>query len=386
MHVRWGGLLIVALGVACASDGDVDCSRDASAPANGANGTQGTNGSGGNGSGDAGAPDATSPFDAGETGGGDGGTTLDAGEACGQAGGRAVTIAEDIQVCLPPVVCNPETCPPGLGTCVDGECRFLGDYRGLATYPEAWATHYCDLLGGGCHGVSQVEFAEDNADAVATAHSLPLCQSALPHERCVGISASPPMMVGNSEEAKDPVTGERVDTWGLGMTEASGLCYELDGPGGPVLVLMTDRCGGYCTCNGSGFQECGPCVNAPDMSPHCACVGTVPGLWGDCCGVGCGAVKQDCDWCASNNHPHFDLDVHAFNHLCGEQALMGSCRLTRARPVPCMAPNPAWPPGGTNCKENSFWCEGPQPHHAQVPGTTCCCNYDLTPQPDGTCR
>lgn len=310
--------------------------------------------------------------------------------ACGWRGeGRALAVAPDVEVCLPKVVCNAETCPPQLGTCVAGACQYKAGYSGLQTLPEAWATYYCDLQAGGCHGVTQVHFAEETAATVAKNLALPTCY-ANGGTKCVGIVASPPMMVGNSQEAKNP-DGTIVANWGLGMTEASGLCYEIEGPGGAAVVAITDRCGGYCKCKGSGFQECGPCVNAADMQTNCACVGAVPGVFGQCCGLGCGgAVKADCDWCASNNHPHFDLDTATFNHVCGGSAGNGSCKLGKARFVPCLTPEAAWPPGGGggSCPANSFACPAgaPTPSQPQIPGTGCCCNWGLTPGADGKCH
>jgi hypothetical protein len=310
------------------------------------------------------------------------------GSSCGAAGGTPLHVGDGIDVCLPKTVCTAETCPPSLGTCEAGVCTFLGSYRGLQTLPEAWATYYCTLSSGGCHGVTQLEFAEVTAGKIAKALSLPLCEGASGKGACVGIAASSPMVVGNSQVAIDPATGKTVAGWGLGLTEASGLCYELTGPGGVALVALTDRCGGYCKCGGSGYQECGPCVSAADMQPNCACVGAVPGIAGECCGRGCGVTKADCDWCASNNHPHFDLDTAAFDHLCGEDKKNGSCRIEKVRFVPCLAPS-GWPPGGGGgpaCKAGSFECAAPVDHHAGVPGTKCCCNWDSKPQPDGTCK
>jgi hypothetical protein len=308
---------------------------------------------------------------------------------CGyQNRGTVLHVADQIDLCLPPVVCTSETCPPALGTCVAGVCQHSPGYAALLTTPQVWSTYYCTLSTGGCHGVTQIEYPEVTAMRIATALALPLCEGAAGSGRCVGIAASNPLVVGNSQEARDPSTGQLVGAWGLGMTEASGLCYELTGPGGTAVVALTDRCGGYCRCNGSGFQECGPCVNAPDMQPNCACVGAVPGLYTQCCGNGCATTQQDCDWCASNTHAHFDLDTGAFNHVCGAAASAGSCRITSARFVPCLAAQSAWPPGGggATCRTGSFQCSGPMPHQVQVPGTSCCCNYDLLPQPDGTCR
>ncbi len=266
------------------------------------------------------------------------------GAACGYQGkGRSLHVAAGIDVCLPPNVCTSETCPPPLGTCVAGVCQYKTGYLGLQTQPEAWATYYCELASGGCHGVTQVEYPEVTAAKIAQSKGLSLCKGAAAGATCVGIAASSPMMVGNSQVAIDPSTQAPVKPWGLGLTEASGLCYELTGPGGKVLVALTDRCGGYCKCKGSGYQECGPCVSAPDMEPNCACVGAVPGVATNCCGRGCATVKQDCDWCASNNHPHFDLDTDAFNHMCGADAINGSCRIADVKFVACNAAV-TWPP------------------------------------------
>ncbi len=353
--------------------------------AGGAN-TAGTGAGGSSGtSGTAGTPGTHGGMSGGH-GGGTGGTS--SGTGCGFKGeGERLEVTANIEICLPPVVCTSETCPPPLGDCVNGKCVFKGEYEGLLTLPEAWATHYCDLPGGGCHGVSQIAFPEVTAQKVAEALGYPLCSTAFAgDEKCVGITASSPMVVGNSEVAIDPDSGSIVSNWGLGMTEASGLCYEVSGPGGTVVVAITDRCGGYCTCGGSGNQECGPCVSAPDMSPGCACVGTVPGLHSECCGRGCASVNQDCDWCASNNHPHFDVDLDAFNWVCGEDAINGSCQLSTVRFFECLAPSGQWPPGGGSCKAESFHCNGsPTAHNELVPDTRCCCNWNQCPQPDGTC-
>jgi hypothetical protein len=362
------GLLLVGVGIiACSTDGassPVDARHDlvidASAPHDVAHDTDGAH--------DTAVPDGTAA-------------------GCGYKGtGTPRTIAPGIELCLPEVVCTAETCPPPLGDCTAGACVFKGGYNGLATLPEAWATYYCDLASGGCHGVTQIDYPEVTADQISQALGIPTCGAAPSSApKCIGIAASSPMVVGNSQEAIDPATGAPVALWGLGLTEASGLCYELQGPGGTVLVALTDRCGGYCSCKGSGYQECGPCVSAADMSPNCACVGPVPGLFSECCGLGCPTTLANCDWCASNNHPHFDVDTAAFNKLCGAEAGKGSCKLTKVSTLSCLAPK-AWPPGGAaGCKQGSFWCSGPSPHHAQVPGTSCCCNWDLVPQPDGTC-
>jgi hypothetical protein len=300
--------------------------------------------------------------------------------------GTPLQVASGVEVCLPPVVCTAETCPPSLGQCVGGQCVFGAGYKGVSTLPQAWATHYCALSTGGCHGVTQIDFPEVTAQKIATATGKPVCDVTAT-DGCVGIAASSPMVVGNSQEAVDPATQMMVKAWGLGLTEASGLCYRVTGPGGTAVVALTDRCGGYCKCNGSGFQECGPCVNAPSMEPNCPCVGTAPSLYAQCCGNGCPTLNAECDWCASNNHPHFDLDDGTFNFVCGAVAANGSCQLSAVAFFSCLAPDP-WPPGGGGgtCGANAFQCNAtPAAHQDLVPGTGCCCNYNQCPQADGSC-
>jgi hypothetical protein len=306
------------------------------------------------------------------------------GGGCGyREAGVPLHVANGLDLCMPPVACTSEVCPPELGDCVNDRCVFHAGYQGVATLPEAWVTYYCELEGGGCHGVTQIEFPEITAQKVATARGLPLCAEASGGtSECVGIAAAPAMIVGNSQEAVDSTTKQTVADWGLGLTEASGLCYELTGPGGTVLVALTDRCGGYCECKGSSFEECGPCVNAPDMKLQCPCVGTVPPLYTSCCGNGCGTTTNpQCDWCASNNHPHFDLDTASFNRICGSLSTQGSCKLASVRYVPCLDV-PGWPPGGGgggSCQGGSFQCATTLPHQEQLPGTSCCCSWNACP-------
>ena len=247
---------------------------------------------------------------------------------CGYQGkGRVLEVGPDITLCIPPQTCLPETCPPTLGSCVAGQCVYKAGYQGLATLPEAWTTHYCDLQSGACQGVHQFDTVLQTAQALAAKAALPLCKAGAPGAQCVGIVAAPPMMVGNREKFKE--------NWGLGLTEASGLCYEVSGPGGSALLALTDRCGGYCKCPSAGgaeFNERGLCNEAADMTPLCECRGA-----NNC-------STQQCDWCAANNHPHFDVDDDTFNHLCGDQALKGSCQLSKAKFVACLEPRADWPP------------------------------------------
>ena len=130
--------------------------------------------------------------------------------ACGYKGqGHVLDVSADISLCVPPQTCLPETCPPPLGSCVNDQCVFKPGYQGLETLPEAWATHYCDLQSGACQGVHQFDPVLVTAQSVAATASLSLCKSSAAGAKCVGIVASPPMMIGKSRER----VGEKLGSW-----------------------------------------------------------------------------------------------------------------------------------------------------------------------------
>ncbi len=274
----------------------------------------------------------------------DAGSAQVEGPACGYQGlGHLLQISADEQICVPPVVCTPsETCPRGLADCVAGKCVFKTGYHGLATLPEAWATYYCDLPSGGCDGSVQNPKPYELAKAIAAKFGPVCADSPDGTGPCVGIAAVPPLLAGNSQIALDPSTGGTVSPWGQGMTAASGLCYRITGPSGASAVIgITDRCAGYCKCSPANTQnECSMCINAPDTTTDCPCVGSAPPLYGKSCDQ-----ALQCDWCASNNHAHFDLDNATFQHVCGAPGQHdGSCKLARVEVVTdCVAARADWP-------------------------------------------
>ena len=319
-----------------------------------------------------------------------------------------LTVSPTISVYIPYQVCRPENCPPSVATC-DTKTNTCVPIAGsgwtrLTTWPQATVTNYCTLTTTGCQGVTQIQTPYTTATTVGKNLGYPLCASDN-SVTCVGIVASPAAMVGNSQEATDPSTGTFVKNWGMGLTEASGVCYKLVGPGGAtVIVATTDRCGGYCTCSAqSSKAECGPCVNAADLAPGCPCAGTVGTEYSSCCGLdkycpGNAKVDAECDWCAAQAHPHFDLDTDTFNAVCGSQAGDGSCILASAHPIQCMTPL-AWPPGsgssgggggggGVTCGTDAWDCSsgGNDPtNQPKIPGTSCCCNWGKTPTTGTNC-
>eukprot|EP00483_Globobulimina_turgida_P009690 UN09709 len=107
--------------------------------------------------------------------------------------------------------------------------------------------------------------------------------------------------------------------------------------------MITDRCAGYCNCaGGSNYYDCGQCVlssgDPTRIHPNCPCIGTDGDMYKTCCGndAACGTpLNGQCDWCAANNHAHFDLDIGTFNKVCGSQAYKGHCVLKQFVPYKC---------------------------------------------------
>lgn len=324
--------------------------------------------------------------------------------SCGyDALGSVFSVTSSIEVCLPPVYCNPETCPPALGQCVNGQCQYLSGYKGLATYPHAIATYYCQLDTGGCNGALGGSIFDMATTAASHLH-LPLC-TPTSTGNCMGIAATSPMLMGNSQIAHDALANGNVPLWGLGLSYVSGVCYELTGPGGQVTVAITDRCAGYCRCDGSvasdqaSYHECGQyqCYDSPQMHPNVPCVGTLPQIgFPSCGGFGCASTPvQQCDWCASNNHPHFDLDVYAYNHVCGSAGTAGHCDITGVKIISCDlgVASPFSASSSTSSSSsgavpaNAFHCGGvpPSPEQPVIPGTSYCCNWGTSPNAQGSC-
>jgi len=84
------------------------------------------------------------------------------------------------------------------------------------------------------------------------------------------------------------------------QASACGQCWALTGPGGTKNIQVTDCCAGY-----PGKPSC---LSSND--PYC-------------------------DWCAANDHQHFDLDWDSFVTVCGGQVNAGNCRISKAVRISC---------------------------------------------------
>jgi len=79
-----------------------------------------------------------------------------------------------------------------------------------------------------------------------------------------------------------------------------GQCWALTGPGGTANIQVTDCCAGY------------------PGNPSCLT-----------------STDALCDWCASNDNQHFDLDWNSYASVCAGQTDAGHCLLTSAVQIAC---------------------------------------------------
>lgn len=84
------------------------------------------------------------------------------------------------------------------------------------------------------------------------------------------------------------------------QASACGQCWQLTGPGGTKNIQVTDCCAGYAG------------------NPSCLT-----------------SSYSLCDWCASNDNQHFDLDWDSFATVCGNQVNAGNCHLSSATLISC---------------------------------------------------
>eukprot|EP00483_Globobulimina_turgida_P000879 UN00880 len=248
-----------------------------------------------------------------------------------------IKVGDNSYACTP-LACDYDMCDPGLGKCnnsyavIDSQCEYSesGNYSGVASFPYGVSTEYCTLSNGqGCEGGAC-------GNHISTA--------LLSQYGVTGIAAVNPWLFGLDENRNKA-------SWGQGCTTNSKICYYLDGPGGSANIMITDRCAGYCTIdlktllcdpNGQGAADCGQCVlsyyDPTKIHPNCPCIGTDGDMYPTCCGndPSCGTpLNAQCDWCAGNNHAHFDLDYGTFNRVCGSQAYKGHCVLKQFVPYKC---------------------------------------------------
>ena len=96
-------------------------------------------------------------------------------------------------------------------------------------------------------------------------------------------------MIGALHASAGSPYGHKGCTWGFNGASGQGssVCYKLRANGKEANVLVFDGCAGY-----KGSKPC--CYEGGPT---------------DC------SEESTCDWCAANDHPHFDLDTTTFGYL-----------------------------------------------------------------------
>jgi len=142
-----------------------------------------------------------------------------------------------------------------------------------------------------------------------------------------------------------------------GVGQSCGHCFNLTKGGNSAVVMVVNRCGGFCqshsavgpcATNGTTSTDCGYCVT-PTTTPTtigCSCMSAEAIQTNGYCDA---SKQHHCDHCAQNDHPHFDLDTDSLSHLCGSNNA-GVCDLDSFQWVQCggiQAQPGTFPNGGT---------------------------------------
>lgn len=240
----------------------------------------------------------------------------------------------------------------GHGQCSGGKCACTDGYTGRdCSVPPggfkyatpATVTQFCQLETGGCAAGMCVGGGQFDGSNLPPGVD--------------GVAALNPTLYG-SRYAYAAGSGMGVPNTLNGMYsfvgQSCGTCWKLTRASVSIVVTVVDRCAGYCratttspqTCSASadGGKECGECIQAGQTSaPQCSCLSS------DHTAGWCGGVATaHCDWCAANDHPHFDLDITAQMKICGDQAYSGLCSIDSFQMVACPDMLGPWPNGYFN--------------------------------------
>jgi len=243
----------------------------------------------------------------------------------------------------------------GYGSCVNNNsCACTSGYTGRDcstpsggfpyTPPVAAVTYFCQLENGGCTAGMCIGGASGVFSSFTTAN--------LP-DGITGIAAVNPTLYGSryyyssARRAINQTVGGSYTFVGQGC----GACYKLTKGSVSITVTVIDRCAGDCkaqqngVCDPSGAyeSECGICqANNQKSVPVCSCYSPDATKYNGIC---LGKNNVICDWCAGNDHPHFDLDSTSFNKICQGEAASGHCNLDGFQSISCNPFKGPWPNG-----------------------------------------
>jgi len=274
-------------------------------------------------------------------------------------------------VCVPELECNTpnlwknkanhtDMMPTEIGACnYDTGVVTLKDAWAIETYgakpasvwlvdtiPVVSTTQYCDMSTAGC-------------SCGNVACNIQATPAYLKHAKLDGVAAIPPRMYGTWSDRGDQCISNR------------NICYELTNADGKVFTIgVVGRCGGYVQCvsadegvmkklkkeykavevlnqsavTGAVGADANACLTSEGYitagtTPSCAVTNFAKDAWNvdKCYDPDAKDNKgSNIDWCASNLHPHFDMDLALQNKFCGPGA--GTCNAKHVKAVLC----PVW--------------------------------------------
>jgi len=244
----------------------------------------------------------------------------------------------------------------GYGSCVNNStCQCVSGYTGRDCStpsggfpyqrPVAAATYFCELETGGCTAGMCIGGSSGSFSSFTTAN--------LP-DGITGVAAVNPTLYGCRYYYSPPrrAINQTVGGAYTFVGQGCGACYKLTKGTVSVAVTVIDRCAGDCKAQQSGTpcdpkgeyeSECGNCMaNNQSSVPVCSCYSPSATNYNGICN---GKNNVICDWCAGNDHPHFDLDQTTFNKLCQADAVKGHCDLDSFQSISCNPFKGPWPNG-----------------------------------------
>lgn len=235
------------------------------------------------------------------------------------------------------------------GSCVNDACVCTGGYTGRDCsippggfrypnpIPNARATMFANMDGSDGQLEQTTCFGNFPSGQWVSKNYLPT--------GVMGIAAVNPTLYGSRFAFGKPnqYTDQSVTGSYSGVGQSCGHCFNLTKGSASAVVMVVNRCGGFCqsngpsgpcAVNGTSSTDCGYCVTPTTTATtvDCSCMSDIAIRTNGYCDAS--GTAHHCDHCAQNDHPHFDLDTATLSHLCGASNA-GVCDLDSFQWVSC---------------------------------------------------